>query len=310
LKHQGSKNFFYGTDGIIENNLSVIEGDLAKIIKTILDNNTLPKKGSNDYFDLLFFVALTDLRNPVWVEGTKMMFHEMALRIQELNENVDSSKWIPKMTHDEVIAMSFSKLKDVVLSILDLECKLLLNKTRRPFISSDFPIVKYNQYLESKKWPGPKTGYGLVGLQIFIPLSSRVAILFYDSDIYKVGERKQHSFTLTKEKDIDNLNILQFINCLETVFFTEKADEVYVKYLFTKSKKYKRANVVKAGLSYLFKDGDSQEEMLKSGKKNLIVMNSTDCETNLKLDGVKIHSKGVAHKLNGSVAQLRKNVQQ
>jgi len=309
LKHQGSKNFFYGVDGVIEDNLSLIEGDLAKIIRIILETNEVPKKESEEHIDLLFFVALTDLRNPVRIEGTKMMFQEMASRIRELDEGADTNRFVPSMTHEEVIAMSFAGLKDLVTTILDLDYKLLFNKTQKPFISSDFPIVRYNQYLEAKKWPQSKTGYGLSGLQIFIPLNSDVAIIFFDSDIYKVGDKKKKTYSIIKEEDIDSLNILQFINCFETIFFNEKADEIYIRYLLNKSKRFKRANVSKAGLSFLFRDGDNEEDMIKSGKKNLIIMNSSDCETNLKIDGVKIHSRGVAHKLHSSAAQLRKKVQ-
>lgn len=295
-------------DGVIEDNLSVIEGDLAKIIRSVLETNQVPKKESEDHIDLLFFVALTDLRNPVRIEGTKMMFQGMASKIRELDEDADTQKFVPSMTHEEVIAMSFYGLKDVVKNILDLDYKLLLNKTSKPFISSDFPIVKYNQYLEAKKWSQSKTGYGLTGLQIFIPLSSDIAILFFDSDIYKVGDKKQKAYSIIKEEDIDSLNILQFINCFETIFFDEKAGETYIRYLFNKSKRFKRANVSSASLSYLFRDGDNQDEIIESGKKNLIIMNSSDCETNLKIDGVKVHSRGAAHKLHPSAAQLRRKV--
>ena len=309
LKHQGSKNFFYGTDGVIENNLSIIEAHLAKVIREILENNTIPKKQSEDHTVLLFFVAITDLRNPVSIEGTKMRFQELTNRVQELYENADTSQSVPTVNHEDVIAMSFSALKDVVPTMRDLDYKLLFNRTKRPFITSDFPIVKYNQYLESKKWPLSKTGYGLVGLQIFIPLSSEVALIFFDPDIYKVGDKKRKSYSITKEEDVNSLNILHFINCFETIFFDEKADEAYIKFLFDKSKKYKRANLSKSELNYLLKDGDNQEEIFKSGKKNLIILNSTDCETNLKIEGVKIHSRGAAHKLNSSGAQLRRKVQ-
>ena len=101
---------------------------------------------------------------------------------------------------------------------------------------------------------------------------------------------------------------MQFINCFETIFFDEKADENYIRALYNKSKRFKRANVSRAELSYLFRDRDNQEEMIKSGKKNLIIMNSSDCETNLKIDGVKIHSRGAVHKLHPSAAQLRRKV--
>lgn len=308
LKHQGSKNFFYGTDGIVEDALSVMEGDLATIIRTILETNQLPKKESGDHFNLLFFVGLTDLRNPVRIEGTKMMFQEMASRIRELDKDADIERFVPTMTHEEVIAMSFSSLKDVVMAMQDLEYKLLINKTAKPFIASDFPIVKYNQYLEAKKWPQSKTGFGVTGLQIFLPLSPDVAVIFFDSDIYKVGDKRQKTYSIVKEDDVDSLNVLQFINCFETIFFNERASENYIRQLFNKSKKFKKGNVSQASLSYLLGDGDDRDEMVKSGKKNLIIVSSTDCQTNLKIDGVKIHSRGAAHKLHPSAAQLRRKI--
>ena len=39
LKTQGSKNFYYGKDGIIENFLSEHEGRFAKIVKEIIDRS-------------------------------------------------------------------------------------------------------------------------------------------------------------------------------------------------------------------------------------------------------------------------------
>ena len=49
--------------------------------------------------------------------------------------------------------------------------------------------------------------------------------------------------------------------------------------------------------------------MKKLGQKNLMIMNMTDCETGLKISGLKIHAKGKNHKLNPSMAQTRPHVE-
>ena len=46
LKTQGSKNFFYGSDGFIEDSLALIENTIAKTIKRIILSGKLPKKNT------------------------------------------------------------------------------------------------------------------------------------------------------------------------------------------------------------------------------------------------------------------------
>lgn len=307
LKTQGSKNFFYGHDGIIEDGLADIEGFLSTAIKDILEKVTIPPKKTKEHSDLLGFVSLTDLRNPVRINGMKNMFKQMEKRILELDPNADLTKLVPQLGHEEHTELSLSMTSDMILNTVDLDYKLILNQTSYPFITSDFPVVKYNQFLEQRKWPNSKTGYGAVGLQIFIPLNHEIMIVFYDSGIYKVGTRKQKLLPLTCKEDVDKLNILQFINCFSTVFFDEKASESYVRYLHEKSLKYERANKSQSELSFVVKEGENPDEVLNSGKENLLIMNSSDCEMNLSINGIKMHSKGKNYKLNSTMAQLRKH---
>jgi hypothetical protein len=305
IKSQGSKKFFYGDDGIIENKLSKIEDNLARIIKYIINNKKLPKKATDEYFDLLAFIALTDLRNPVKIENTKEIFDEMKNRTLELYPNTDTKKILPSSTHQEIIELSLSHLEYLLPYIIDLDFKLLINKTKSPFISSDFPLIKYNQFLEWKKWKYSKTGFGTVGLQLFIPLNSEVSIIFFDPAIYKVGDKKQKSHIITNEQEIDSLNILQFLNCLETIYFDEKASENYIRSLYSKSKKFKRANITQSELNFLIKENETKDEIINPRKENLITVRTSDCEINLKVGGLKIHSKGLLHKLKPTLAQYR-----
>lgn len=235
-----------------------------------------------------------------------MKLNDMKENLLKLDPNVDVEKFVPNPTHEEVVELMLSNYVEMIDFISDLDYKLLINKTKKPFISSDFPIVKYNQFLEQKKWQHSKSGFGTVGLQIFVPLNSEFTLMFFDSEIYKVGDKRKKFLELQNQIDVDSLNILQFINCFETIYFDEKASEDYIKSLALISKKYKRANISRSKLTYLIKKGENEEEVLK-GKQNMMILGSTDCECNLKILGIKVHDNGKIYKFDTSVAQLREN---
>jgi len=310
LKTQASKNFFYGYDGQIEDGLANIEGHLAKVIADIIRDNTLPSRYSKAHYNLLLFVTLTDLRNPVKIENIKKMVEQAKDKVLEIDPNTDLEKLFPNINHEDYIKMSLASTLPTSNNMLDLDYKILTNKTDIPFITSDYPIVKYNQFLEKNNWQHGKTGYGLVGLQIFIPLNSEDILLFFDSNIYKVGNRKQKIINITDKSDIDQLNILQFVNCFKTIFFNENASEQYIRSLLKKSKNFNRANISRAELSYLFEQGEDVNKTITPEQRNLIVFGSTDCEVKLNIKGIKIHSKGKSYKFTNSVAQLRPHAEQ
>lgn len=305
LKTQGSKNFFYGYDGIIENGLSEIEGILARVIKGIVESESLPEKGSDSHNVLLAFVVLTHLRNPVMIESIKNSNVAMKKWIVDDFPTVDASKLVGDINHEESIVMALSTLSRLVDMMLDLDCKILINNTPNPFICSDFPIVKYNQFLEERKWAHGKTGYGSTGLQIFIPLNHKITIVFYDSMIYKVGFKKRQTCEINDSGDIDSLNVLQFLNCYDSIFFDEKASAVYIKQLYSRSLKYKKANQTRSKTSFMISNEEDRKQIEKTGKQNLIILGNTDCETKLKIGGINMISGTKYVKLHPSVAQLR-----
>lgn len=307
LKTQGSKNFYYGMDGKIEDELSNIETTLAITIKKIIDTQQLPKRETIDYINILIFIILTDLRNPVRVEGGKNMIVALREKILSLDPNADLEKLFPLPSHEENIQLILSLVPELIMMIIDLDYKLIINNTVIPFITSDFPIVKYNQFLERKNWFGTKSGYGNVGLQIFFAINHSTALIFFDSAIYKVGNKKDKVVKLNFEKDINQFNLLQFLNCFETIFFDEKVKKDYLHNLFEKSKKYKKANKTTSKLSYIIEEKNGIEDVGMLQKENLIILGSTDCEVNLDISFIKIHSKGKSFKLNNTVAQLRKH---
>jgi hypothetical protein len=90
---------------------------------------------------------------------------------------------------------------------LDLRWKLLQNKTDLPFITSDHPAVRYNQFLEPRIRSGSNTGLVARGLQMFLPLSPKHVLVLFDSETYKVGGMKLRvmNVDVTHDEDVDEL---------------------------------------------------------------------------------------------------------
>jgi hypothetical protein len=82
LRDQGSRDFFYGTDGIIEDSLSEIEGHLSVVIKKILELDS-PALSQDEQYILLLFIVLTGSRNPSKINGISEMTIKMRERLFE-----------------------------------------------------------------------------------------------------------------------------------------------------------------------------------------------------------------------------------
>jgi len=303
LKSQASKDFFYGTDGIIEDSLAELEGNLATVINNIIHNDS-PDLNNEDLFSLLLFIVLTDFRNPHHIHGISEMMIKMRQRLFEEAPNTDNmDKLLPIPSHEECVQLALNNCVQIAKGIQDLKYKILINITDIPFITSDCPVVKYNQYLEWKNWKHSKSGYGSLGLQIFLPLTHKKLILLYDPNSYEVGNPNYITHKLKKTEDIDELNLLQLINCIETIYFDEKVNEEYIKEMHEWSKDFNKAHAPFSNLAYLF---DNESDINKEPeKKNLLVTGTTDCETNLKISGLRLKSAIKYRKLNNSVTQPR-----
>ena len=301
LKNQGSKDFFYGVDGIIEDGLSVIEGTLAESLRNAISNRRVPDKLSKEHANLLMFIGLTHLRNPVIIQNLKDLVKSAQARAQELDPDFDPTEFFPDIDHEKVVKVALSQVREVIPIMADLDFKLLINRTKTPFITSDFPVIKYNQFLENRKWSHGKTGYGNTGLQIIIPLNDELAILFYDGLIYNVGSKKKDYLGIIKEKDVDQLNTLQLLNYLETVYFNEKMTEKEIRKLAEASAKFTQPNEVYSKLHFLINHG----AVTRHPKENLIVSGSTELEMNLKVGGISFTNAAKAWKLSSASAQLR-----
>lgn len=298
IKNQSSKDYFYGKDGRIEEGLSQIENILAPKIADLTNSDKLPRKFSDDHFAILIFMILNDLRNPTSIDQIKS-FTRLANEQIEFFSEGKSIDTIPEISHDFAMELSFSNYEEILKICLDLDYKLLINRTDRGLLTCDFPSIKYNQFLEKKNMYGSITGYSTLGLQLFLPINPNKCILFYDPEIYKVGNKKDKTIYLSSD-DVDQLNILQILNCWKNAYFNEQVDESYIKDLYKRCKRFKKANISRATSHKVIKN----DEILKN--EQIIHFRSTDLRINLQLNHVKFTRKANSFNLEGGVPPSRK----
>lgn len=233
LKNQAKENYFYDLEGEVENFLSIIENYSSNLFYRIIKKNKIPEKKSDDYLTLLIFVVQLMLRTKHQANLIDEMinkFHESALD-EKLNIDISNS-------------FSLSLIYDLIPLIYDLNYKILYNNTKISFLTSDNPVVRYNQFLEKRNINQPITSLKNIGLQIFLPISPNKLILFYDGATYKVGNRKEKIVDLNLEEDVNKLNMIQLLNCENHLYFNENIKSHYLDLLFEDSLKHKNSNEI------------------------------------------------------------------
>lgn len=302
IKNQSAKNFFYGKDGIIEEGLSQIESILAPKLAALATSYDIPEKHSDKHIALLTFVILSDLRNPTHIDQIKSFTSLMNREIRDFGKsNSDQDDFVPDISHEYAVQLSLQTYDSVLQVILDLDYKLLSIPDGAALLTSDFPVIKYNQFLEKKEIHGSTCGYSTLGLQIFVPLNPDCCILFYDSSVYKVGNRKDKVIALSKN-DVDQLNLLQLLNCWNNIYFNEKVSEFYVESLFEQSNNYRKANKTMASSHGVIKDGKVQEN------NQIIHLRPTELEVGLKIRGIKLTRRANTMDLGNHISPMRAKV--
>ncbi|MGE8676667.1 MAG: DUF4238 domain-containing protein [Achromobacter kerstersii] len=232
IKGQCAASYFYGKDLKIENALQNIEGLVSKIIRGILDTDTLPKPRSKEAGGLLVFTIFQYARTKDMADIHDDMAEKFIKAVMERDGTIDKElleKVTIKLTQPTALALD-SAAKHFYIAA-DLKMKLLLNRSDVEFITSDNPVVLYNQIFEpSKPALGSNTGLACKGLQIFLPLSPTHLLVMYDGGTYRIGEKRSDSAIITNPNDVRQFNDLQYLNSFENLYsFSEfSAPELFV----------------------------------------------------------------------------------
>lgn len=279
IKGQCCRDYFYGKDLEQEKSLSSVEGEVATLFKIIMDQVRLPHKFTAGHLLLCFHIATQAGRTQYAADVVNEMTDGMWKEVM---------KHDPKVTQDMLAQVKFGYDNPALVSIghaalgfpllMDLECRVLLAPRGTEFITSDNPVVMYNQFMLWRTG-GSNTGLASKGLQIFFPIWPFLTLVMYDRDVYHFGRAKSALVHMASAIDVHELNMLQFIAATKNVYtFTSAANIFKVAQDAAKHRRKKKA-VIK-----VFPQPDEGDR-----KSEIIATSHEDIRTNAMISFMRVH---------------------
>ena len=238
IKNLCYEKYFYAKNLEFEKALSLIEQKQAETLHKLVDTQDFANFGHEDFDHIHLFLLLQSSRTKdgkvisnKYTETFVSDFMKPLMKSSaDLKRNGITEEFIDnlKITFpaDHMLAMLVA-LTGVEL-ISDLEPTLIINKSNKNFICSDAPVVLYN-YIKIKNTS--TTGYQSQGLQIFCPLNKDLLLLLIDKNLYDLKRGTGSTIFINRDSDVDSINKLQLVNCLDNVFCSKEDDTDYVRNL-------------------------------------------------------------------------------
>lgn len=208
-------------------------------------------------------------------EGVDKLYKHILQRYPE-TQKFDLDQF--KFGLNNVGLLSLKLAIDALPVLLDLDYKLLVNKTNIEIITSDNPVVLYNQLFTSSNPNCNNTGAASKGLQIFFPISPSCVLLFFDNKVYSVGKKGHEIVEITRVRDVYEINTLQVCSARDTVYFRDVNSDLYT--LHNKASRFRRNSKINY---QVYSNLNSKNET-----DELIGISRAEVKTNLKLSFVRI----------------------
>lgn len=242
IKGQSCKKLFYGSDAI-EEALGIMEGAAAAALKKLIELQN-PMMADHEQVEVvLAWIALQRARTQaarqasqpthdkmlrLWLEvqinNDEILGEEEAERLRESLPDVATNP-----AHNQAMEMKIAM--EVAGSLADLAPVMLVNRTNRPFIFGDAPVVFYNAYYRNVVDRGV-LGMDTPGLMVFFPLSPKLTLALLDINQYSVKRVRNNRVYLYDLQDVAALNKLQIHSASTCIYFHEESMSRYVSHLW------------------------------------------------------------------------------
>jgi hypothetical protein len=243
ISDQAYEDFFYGVDGVLEEKLADVETQVSELINKIVTDRRLPSSPSEGMRLLFMFVMYQADRTKATATDVEATLNRLATATfqddAQRKEVIENAPW----TLSGPAAFALETLTPSLPLILDLRAKLILNTTEHEFMTSDNPVIRYNQFYEYRRRPGSGAGWSLPGLQIFLPLSPKILLMLFDSDVYNVGRDNEETVLVDRTGDVNWLNGLQFLRADENIYIPSNVTEEHIARMHKRWAKYRRPRV-------------------------------------------------------------------
>lgn len=242
VRGQASKSRFYGKDEV-ERALGNVEGACSGALRKLVEHRDPMRLDHQDVTLILTWLALQRSRTMAARHMGKPM-HDKVLKLYlEMTISNDTelsadqrSEYLSSL--DSIAANPVqSQLVDMKVAmeaaanLSDLQPILLVNRTNRPYIFSDAPVILYNGYYRKVTLRGV-LGFDTPGLMVLFPLGPSLQLMLFDAACYGVRRVRDHQIHVRELKDIASLNKLQIHSASNCIYFHEFKFAPYVTELW------------------------------------------------------------------------------
>lgn len=299
LEGQAQETYFYGKDLEREKWFENIEDKVAVVFREVVETKNLPKNKSDNYYWIWLFMLLQSYRtrsNANEFNNVVDTTLKTAMRLEPKFKDFDFETHF--FAYDNAIEKSLDLLLRSLPMLMDMQIKLLFNKTSKELITSDNPISKYNQFLESRKFPYGHTGMASKGLQIFYPLAPDLVLIMFDPKVYKVGNKKQFDRIKISIEDVIALNMLTCLHANKSLYGTDKITNYDFEKILENAIKFENQKTIDVHHFDPVPEGEDTESMI-------VQHHRTPYLVNLQLTFIKQTPHAKSYKMSGYYAELR-----
>lgn len=178
---RGFYDFYIGEeDGSLEPSLTDLENHTQQAIDKVIKNENLSVLSDEDKYWIALFVGAQFLRVKKQREMMKKMSKEMAERIRKMGFDPKEIEDAQEMDDEQVKMMtlrSFVKNSPVLAELILKKIWILFKfPEQNPLYISDHPVVMHN---DADFGPYGNIGFGVPMIQIYLPISSKLALGFW-----------------------------------------------------------------------------------------------------------------------------------
>jgi len=209
VKHQCSKDYFYGNDHKLEDAIQFTEGAYGNVIKAIFSSRYKFNEDHKQFLKL--FWLLQYLRTESASRRQVEMFEGVKSTVGGMSE-----EFVPNIK--EAVLHSMHIFATEIGIVSDLKACLIKNKSKIRFVTSDDPAIMANHWHQLDcRARGRGFGLGSSGLLALLPLSNNILFLAYDGDVYSIPNENGWA-VLKNNSDAKAFNQFQYLNCRANIF--------------------------------------------------------------------------------------------
>lgn len=216
------EKYFYDKDNKIENKLNKLEKNWCEVFRKIIFGEYPNKKEKQFIKEFAIYQRNRTLyKSEEFLEmswQSEKVKIEMTLKKDNRKLNNERFEKLEKKYKSHYPYKAIELILEITekhLNIIDdLDVAIIKYNTTAKLISSDNPVVHYNNF-DIKS-----VGYINAGLIIFFPISSELLCVIYDTKMY-LPLNKDDYIISKNEYDVKYLNYFQILNANNAIFFKD-----------------------------------------------------------------------------------------